>query len=81
MKPNRPTTRHFIIKIVKIKDKQRILKEARKRQLVIYEEAHIRFFKFLNGNFADQNGVTGTIHSNKKQGLTTETTQPSNAVI
>ena len=33
MNPKRPTTRHIIIKMAKIKDKERILKAARERQL------------------------------------------------
>ena len=31
LNPNRPTPRHIIIKMVKVKDKERILKEARER--------------------------------------------------
>ena len=37
MNPKRPTTTH-IIKIAKIKDKERILKAAREKQLVTYKE-------------------------------------------
>ena len=33
MKPKRPTPRHIIIKISKVKDRERILKAARERQL------------------------------------------------
>ena len=38
MNPNRPTPRHIIIKMQKFKDKERILKAAREKQLVIYRE-------------------------------------------
>ena len=34
MNPNRPTSIHIIIKIAKVKDKERILKAAREKQRV-----------------------------------------------
>ena len=37
MNPNRPTVRHIIIKMAKVKDKKRILKAAREKQRVIYQ--------------------------------------------
>ena len=42
MNPKRPTPRHNLIKMPKIKDKERILKAAREEQLVTYKEAPIR---------------------------------------
>ena len=42
MNPRRPTPRHIIIKIGKFKDKERILKAAREKQLVTYNRALIR---------------------------------------
>ena len=36
MNPKRPTLRHIINKIVKIEDKERILKAVRERQLATY---------------------------------------------
>ena len=38
----RPTPRHIIIKIPKVKDKERILKAAREKQLVTYRGVPIR---------------------------------------
>ena len=38
----RPTPRHIIIKMLKVKDKERILKAAREKQLVTYREVPIR---------------------------------------
>ena len=35
--PKRPTSRHIIIKMPKVKDKERILKAAREKQLVTYK--------------------------------------------
>ena len=40
--PKRPTPRHSIIKMPKVKDKQRILKTARERQRVTYKGVPIR---------------------------------------
>ena len=42
MGPKRPTPRHIIIKMPKVKDKQRIVKAARKKQLVMYKGTPIR---------------------------------------
>ena len=41
MKPRRPAPRHSIIKTPKVKDKGRILKVAREKQLVTYKGAPI----------------------------------------
>ena len=38
----RPTPKHVIIKMPKIKDKERNLKAAREKQLVTYKEVPIR---------------------------------------
>ena len=38
----RPTPRHIIIKMPKVKDKEKILKAARKKQLVTYRGVPIR---------------------------------------
>ena len=40
--PKRNTPRHMIIKLPKIKDKERILKAARKKETVIYKGVPIR---------------------------------------
>ena len=40
--PNRTTPRHIIIKMVKIKDKERILKAARKKQSINYKGTPMR---------------------------------------
>ena len=44
----RPTLRHIIIKVLKFKDKERILKATRKNQLVTYRRIPIR----LSANFS-----------------------------
>ena len=42
MDANRPTPRHIIIKMPKVKDKDRIFKAAREKQLVTYRGVPIR---------------------------------------
>ena len=42
MDAKRPTPRHIIIKMPKVKDKERILKAATQKQLVIYRRVSIR---------------------------------------
>ena len=42
MDAKRPTLRHIIIKMLKIKDKERILKAAREKQVVTYRRVPIR---------------------------------------
>ena len=37
LNPKRTTTRHIIIKMPKVKDKERILKAAREKQIVTYK--------------------------------------------
>ena len=48
MIPKTPTPRHIIIKITKDKYKEGILKAARERQLVMYEEASIRLSAYFS---------------------------------
>ena len=38
--PKRTTPRHIVIKMSKMKDKERILKAARRKQRVTYKRAH-----------------------------------------
>ena len=42
MNPNRPTPRHIIIKMAKLKAKDRIVKAARKKQSINYKGTTIR---------------------------------------
>ena len=50
VKPNRPTPRHIIFKMPKFKDKKRILKAIREKQLVTYKRAPRR----LSGDFSTE---------------------------
>ena len=55
MNPKRPTPRHIIIKMPKLKDKDRILKAAReKSSCYIQGSSHKTVNQFLKGNFAGQ---------------------------
>ena len=40
LNPNRPTPRHIIIKMAKVKDKERILKASREKQSTNYVNPH-----------------------------------------
>ena len=42
MDAKRPTPRHIRIKVPKVKDKERILKAAREKQIITYKEVPIR---------------------------------------
>ena len=50
MNPKRNTSRHIIIKMPKVKDKERILKAAREKQLVTYKGVPIR----LSADFSQE---------------------------
>ena len=50
MDPNRNTPRHIIIKLPKIKDKERILKAVRRKERVTYKGVPIR----LSANFSKE---------------------------
>ena len=56
MDPNRPTPRHIIIKMAKVKEKEKILKAARDKLSINYKGASIRLF--LYRNTTGQKGVT-----------------------
>ena len=50
MNPNEPTPRYIIIKMSKVKDKERILKAAREKLSVTYKGSPIR----LSADFATE---------------------------
>ena len=60
--PKRTTPRHIIIKMPKVKDKERILKAAREKQRITYKGVPIR----LSADFSKETcrlGVTGKKYS------------------
>ena len=70
MNPKRPTTRHFIIKMQKVKDKERILKAARKKQLFVCKGAPIRLSADFSTETADQKGLARNIQSDERKART-----------
>ena len=80
MDAKRPTPRHTIIKMPKVKDKERILKAAREKKFVTYKGV-IR----LSADFSKETLQTRRhwqeIFEVMKQGPTTKTALPSKAVI
>ena len=57
MDAKRPTLRHIIIKMLKIKDKERILKAAREKVTVTYEGVPIDYQLISQKNFYRQEGL------------------------
>ena len=70
MNPKRPTPRHIIIKIPKVKDKERILKASREKKRVAYKGVPIR----LSADFSKVTfpGLARSIQIDEKQGSTTK---------
>ena len=76
----RPTPRHIIIEMPKVKDKETILKAASEKQLVTCRGFLIR----LSANFSKetlQARRARNMQSDEKQGPTTKMTLPSKAII
>ena len=65
MDPKRTTPRHIIIKIPKVKDKERILKAAKEKQVVTYKGVPIRPSMDFS-NFAGKKGLARSIQSDEK---------------
>ena len=56
--PRRNTLRHILIKLTKIKDKEKILKAARGKKQVTYKGTPDKVIgRFFSGNSAGQKGV------------------------
>ena len=73
----RPTPRQISIKMARFKDKERILKEARKKQLVTYKGTPIRLSANFSTETLSQKEMAISIPSKEKQRLATKTTLPS----
>ena len=81
MDPKRTIPRHIISKISKVRDKERILKAAREKQLVIYKGAPIRPSADFSTETLQARRDWQEIFSDEKLGPTTKITLPSKAVI
>ena len=55
--PRRNTQRHIIIKLTKIKDKEKILKAAREKKQITYKGTPIRLSANFSAETAGQKGV------------------------
>ena len=53
LNPNRPTSRHIIIKMTKVKDKERILKAARECKALVIRDSYKGFIK-LSADFSPE---------------------------
>lgn len=58
MKAKRPTLRHIVIKMAKVKNKETILKAAREKWLGIYKGNYRLSVDFLEATVIGQKGVT-----------------------
>ena len=80
----RNTPKHTIIKLSKIKDKERILKESRKKESVTYKRVPIRLsadFSKIKPKPAGKKGLERSIQSHERQGPTSKITVSSKAFI
>ena len=80
--PKRNTPKHIIIKLPKIKDKERILKAARGKESVTYKGVPIRLAAdFSKKKLAGKKGLERSIQSHERQGPASKITQCSKATI
>ena len=78
MDPKRNTTRHIIITLLKIKDKEIILKLAREKETVTYRRVPIR----LSADFSKETlQATRFIQSHERQGPTSKIALCRKAII
>ena len=78
----RNTPRHIIIKLPKIKDKERILKAAREKETVTYQGVPIRLSAdFSKEDITGKKGLERSIQSHERQGPTSKITLCSKAFI
>ena len=80
--PKRNTPRHIIIKLPKIKDKETILKTARRKERVTYKGVPIRLSAdFSKRNLIGKKGLERSIQSDERQGPTSKIILSSKAAI
>ena len=78
--PRRNTPRHILIKLSKIKYKEKILKATREKQIT-HKGIPIRLTTDLSAETASQKGVAGHIESDEGEEPTTKITLPSKDLI
>ena len=77
MDPRKETPWHSTIKLPKIKDKERILKAAREKEIVTYKGVPIR----LSADFSKETLQARSIRSRERQGPISKITLSSKAII
>ena len=75
------TQRHIIIKLPKIKDKERILKAAREKEAVTYKGVTIRLSADFSRDLTGKKGMERSIQNHENQGPTSKITLSSKAII
>ena len=78
--PRKHTPKHIIIKLSKIKDKERILKAAREKEIVTYKRIPIRLSGSQKKPYRKK-GLERSIPSHERQGPTSKITLSSKATI
>ena len=80
--PRRNTPKHIIITLCKIKQKEKILKEAREKETVTYKEVPIRMSSdFSKETLQARRGWKKSIRSYERQQPTSKITPSSKAII
>ena len=79
--PRKNTLRHIVIKMTKIKDKDKILKATREKQQITYKGTPIMLSADLNKNSTSQKGMAGYSQSDEREEPTTKNTLPSKTFI
>ena len=79
--PNRNIPTQIIIRMPKVKDKERILKVAREKQSYLQRVTHKTISWFLKSNIADKKGQAKSTQSDEKQGPTSKIILPRKAII
>ena len=80
--PRRNTPRHILIKLTKIKVKQKILKAGREKKQITYKGTPIRLSSdFSAETLADQKGVAWYTQCDERKKPLTKNTLPSKALI
>ena len=79
--PRRNTPRHIIITLPKIKDKERILKAARRKDRVTYEGDPIRLSADFSKETLEPRRAWKEVFSHERKGPTSKITLSSKAII
>ena len=79
--PRRNTPRHILIKLSKIKYKEKILKAAREKQQITYKGIPIKLTADLSEKLCKPEGSGRTYSSDEEEKPTTKINLPSNDLI